>query len=236
MSALPRALATVSLASALTVVGSGPAPASTHGPAPVRAAAQAVTSATSVALSTTRSAYGQTITATASVVTSTGRPEGAVYFSVDGVATRANLGARTTVTLALPDAPVGDHAVTASFVPNYPDDQRGSTSPVQPWTVERVRTRLFVTVQGRGLRIPTSVRVEAGGEYGSAPTGRVTLTLTRAGSGRTTTRARALPADGVVVARYGTLGKGRYRSVVTYAGDSQHLPERRVQWFQVRQR
>jgi hypothetical protein len=218
----------------LAVLLAGPAVPSTA--APASASARVATSTTSLALSTTRSAYGQTVTATAAVATSTGRADGDVYFSVDGVATKVNLSATGTATLVLPDAPVGDHAVTASFVPQFPVDQQGSTSPAQAWTVDQVRTRLFVDVQGRGLRIPTNVRVEAGGEYGSAPTGRVTLTLKRAGSGRTIVRTKQLPRDGFVLARYGTLRRGSYRSVVTYAGDSQHLAEKRVRWFQVQQR
>lgn len=228
------------VASCLAAVLAGPlvlatasSPASASAPA---AAARAATSTTSVALSATRSSYGQTVSATAAVATSAGRAVGDVFFSVDGVATKVNLSATGTATLVLPDAPVGDHVVTATFVPQFPLEQQGSTSPAQGWTVERVRTRLFVDVTGRGLRLPTVVRVEAAGEYGSAPTGPVRLTLTRAGAGRTTVRSKALPGDGVVVARYGTLARGRYKSVVTYPGDDQHLPEKRVQWFQVRQR
>ncbi|RYB91091.1 hypothetical protein EUA93_19385 [Nocardioides oleivorans] len=236
MSALSRSLVAVSLAAALTVAGARATPASADGPTGARPSARVATSTTSVVLSTTRSAYGQTVTATAAVATSTGRADGDVYVSVDGVASKVNLSATGSATVVLPDAPVGDHAVTATFVPQFPVDQQGSTSPAQAWTVGQVRTRLFVDVQGRGLRIPTVVRVEAGGEYGSTPTGRVTITLERIGTGRTTVRTKVLPREGVVEARYGRLPRGGYRSVVTYAGDAEHLPEKRVQRFRVRQR
>ena len=229
MSASTRATSAVAVA-LLALVGAGPAAASAGssvgssvGSPAAATTARVATSMTSIALSTTRSAYGQTVTATAAVATSTGRADGDVYFAVDGVATKVNLSATGTATLVLPDAPVGAHAVTASFVPQFPVDQQGSTSAAQAWTVDRAPTRLFVNATGRGLRIPTVVLVEAAGEYGSRPTGRVRLTLSRAGSGRTVVRTKALPGDGVVVARYGALAKGRYRVVVSYGGDGQHL-------------
>ncbi|GAA1939389.1 Ig-like domain-containing protein [Nocardioides hwasunensis] len=215
------------LAGSLVVLTTGAA-----GLAPPAAAAVSTTS-TSLVLSSTRSTYGQTVTAAASV-TSTAEPAvGAVYFSVDGVAFRANVAATGNATLVLPAADVGQHTVTATFVPQLPDSQQGSTSSAQAWTVDRVRTRLEVRVTGRGARIPTSVRVRAAGEYGSRPTGRVRVVLKRAGTRGTTVDSQVLAPDGGVETRLGTLPRGRYRVTVTYAGDGRHLRERRVQWFRV---
>ena len=127
-------------------------------------------------------AYGQTVTATATVTTSPGPAQGDVVFSVDGLAIKANLGASGTATVVLPPAMVGQHAVSATFVPQFPEGQEGSTSPTQTWMVAQVRTRLQVRVIGKGARIPTSVQVKAAGEYGTRPTGRVKVVVRRTGT------------------------------------------------------
>lgn len=200
------------------------------------ASALAGASSTTVTLSPAQSAYGQPVRATATVTTGSGPPEGDVVFSVDGTAIKANLGAYGTATVVLPRLLVGTHPVSATFVPQFPTSQQGSTSPTQDWVVVQVRTRLQVRVIGKGLRIPTSVQVKAAGEYGSVPTGRVTMRLRRVSSGDTTRAARRLSSTGVAQAGFGRLRTGRYRLVVTYAGDTQHLDERQVTRFRVQQR
>ena len=179
---------------------------------------------TTMSISIPESAYGQIVTATASVSATSGVPEGDVVFSVDGVATKANLGASGVATFVLPRATVGQHPVVASFVPQFPERQEASASPTQTWSVAQVRTRLQVRVIGRGVRIPTSVRVGAAGEYGTLPTGRVSMAIRRTASGATTGRTRTLSPSAIAVADFGRLRTGRYRLVVTYAGDTQHLP------------
>ncbi len=201
-----------------------------------QAVALATPSSTAVALSAGQSAYGQTVTATAAVSTVPGPPEGDVVFSVDGLAIKANLGASGTATVVLPAASVGQHAVSATFVPQFPANQQSSTSPVQTWAVARARTRLQVRVIGKGARIPTSVKVKASGEFGSRPTGRVKVVVYRTGARDRTRAVQRLDAAAAALAELGRLRKGRYRLVVTYVGDSQHLRERRVERFRVRRR
>lgn len=191
---------------------------------------------TSLLLSTATSAYGQGVTATATVTATPGPAQGDVVFSIDDLTISANLGANGATTVVLPDATVGQHAVSATFVPQLPADQEGSTSPTQTWVVTQVRTRLQVRVIGKGLRIPTSVRVSAAGEYGTRPTGRVRVVVIRS-RGRDRTRVvTRLDGAGVALAELGRLRKGTYRLAVTYVGDSQHLGERRFGRFRVRQR
>jgi hypothetical protein len=158
-----------------------------------------------------------------------------VVFSVDDRQLKANLGASGTATVVLPDALVGRHEVTAAFVPQFPDAQEASSAS-QVWTVAQVRTRLQVRVIGKGARIPTSVQVKAAGEYGTLPSGRVTMVVRHVRSGTTTRAARRLSPTGVALADLGRLRKGGYRLVVTYAGDTQHLLERQFARFTVRQR
>lgn len=219
----------IGAAAAALLVVTGVAPAALG-------SAAAGQSSTTLALSTPQSAYGQIVTATAAVSSVPGPPEGDVVFSVDGVEIKANLGASGTAAAVLPTLPVGDHAVSATFVPQFPQAQQGSSSPTQTWTVVRVRTRLQVRVIGKGVRIPTSVQVKAAGEYGSLPTGRVRLVLHRIGSTGSERARRRLSSSGVAVADFGRLPKGRYRLVVTYSGDSQHLVERQFTRFRVQQR
>ena len=208
--------------------------AATSSTAPVSARGPQTT--TALALSATESAYGQTVTATAAVAASPGPAQGDVVFAVDGVQISANLGATGTAMVVLPDVLVGQHAVTATFVPQFPASQQGSTSPTQAWVVSRVRTRLQVRVIGKGARIPTSVQVKGAGDYGTTPTGRVKVVVRHIRTGDRTRRATRLDATALAMAGFGRLHKGDYRLVVTYAGDTQHLPARRVERFHVRRR
>ena len=208
--------------------------AGTVSTAPVSASAPQTT--TALALSATESAYGQTVTATAAVAASPGPAQGDVVFAVDGIQISANLGASGTATVVLPDALVGQHAVTATFVPQVPASQQGSTSPTQAWVVSQAQTRLQVRVIGKGARIPTSVQVKAAGDYGTGPTGRVKVVVRHIRTGDRTRRVTRLDATALALTGFGRLRKGDYRLVVTYAGDTQHLPERHVERFHVRRR
>ena len=201
-----------------------------------RAVALEAPSTTTLSLSTAQSAYGQSVIATAAVSTVPGPAQGDVVFAIDGVQFSANLGATGTAAVVLPDAAVGQHAVSATFVPQLPTSQQGSTSPTQAWVVAQVRTRLQVRVIGKGARIPTSVQVKAAGDYGSVPTGRVKVVVNRVGTDDRTREVRSLSSTAVAVAGLGRLRKGDYRLVVTYAGDTQHLRERHVERFHVRRR
>lgn len=198
---------------------------------PAQAAAP---STTTLVLSSPASAYGQPVTASVQVMTN-GPADGDVFLGVDGVETKINLTGGGAGTLVLPRALVGEHRVTARFVPRLPG-QDPSTSPPQSWVVTQVRTRLQVRVTGRGVRIPTSVVVAASGEYGTRPTGQVTVTARHLGTGRTTRREKTLEGAGTVLARLGTLRAGSYRLRVSYAGDAQHLAQRYSERFTVRQR
>lgn len=203
--------------------------------AAVQALALAVPSTTTLALSIPQSSYGQTVTATATVSSASGAAEGDVVISVDGVAKKLNLGASGAVSLVLPRALVGEHAVSATYVP-FGGTHEGSTSPTQTWTVAQVRTRLQVRVIGRGARIPTSVRVGAAGEFGTRPTGRVRFVVRRVADGKRVVAAQRLDTASVAQVGLGKLRKGAYRLEVTYVGDSQHLRERHTETFRVRQR
>ena len=218
----------VATAVLLALIGVGGA-----APAPAHAASQSTTTLT---LSSPTSSYGQTVTASATVTTPGGPADGDVYFTVDGTSVKANLGASGSASLVLSrDAAVGEHAVSARFVPRLPG-QQPSTSPTVAWVVSQVRTRLQVRVTGRGVRIPTSVVVAAAGEFGTRPTGPVTVTVRHLGTGKTTRRERTLDGAGTVLAGFGKLRAGGYRLRVTYAGDAQHVTERVSTRFAVRQR
>ncbi|PKH42766.1 Ig-like domain (group 3) [Nocardioides alpinus] len=211
------------------------APLTVLAAAMVPAVALAGSSTTTVALSAPESAYGQSVTATATVAASSGAAEGDVVFSVDGLARKVNLGANGTATLVLPRATVGEHSISATYVP-FPASDQGSASPIQRWVVSQVRTRLQVRVIGRGARIPTSVQVSASGEYGTRPTGRVKVVVRRIGTRDSTRVVTRLSTTGGALAALGRLDQGHYRLAVTYVGDSQHLRETSSGTFYVRRR
>lgn len=216
-------------AALLALVGSGWA-------VPAHASAGSGPSTTSLVLSTTESAYGETVTASATVTTAPGPAQGDLVFAVGDQRFKANLGASGSASIVLPKLSVGQHPVSATFVPQLPAEQQGSTSPAQSWVVSPVRTRLQVRVIGRGARIPTSVEVKAAGEFGTLPTGRVKVRTQRAGTRVSTRVVQRLSTAGVVRAGLGRLPRGTYRLVVTYVGDSQHRREIHSGRFFVRRR
>lgn len=193
-------------------------------------------SSTTLVLSSPTSAYGQTVTASAKVVIPGDLPAGDVVFTVDGTTIKANLRGDGTASIVLPRALAGQHAVTAAFDPQFDDQQNASASPTQAWVVTQAPTRLQVRVTGRGAHVPTSVVLVASGEYGTRPTGAVTVTVRHLGTRKLTRRERTLDATGAATARFGILRTGTYRLRVTYAGDAQHTARRHTEKFTVRQR
>ncbi len=214
------------LALALALTGAGWAtPASTAPPA----------STTTLVLSSPTSVYGQTVTATARVVLPGGVAEGDVLFVLDGSSIKANLKGDGSASIVLPRTLVGEHPISARFV-QFPDRQQGSESATTSWVVTPVRTRLQVRVTGRGAHVPTSVVLVAAGDFGTTPTGAVTVEVRRLRTGKVVRRTRTLDGSGAALARFGILRTGTYRLRVAYAGDGQHLAERHSEKFAVRQR
>ncbi|RYB89706.1 hypothetical protein EUA06_13970 [Nocardioides glacieisoli] len=194
----------------------------------------AAPSQTTLVLSDSTSSYGDSVTATAQVTTA-GPADGDVVFSVDGFSVRANIsGGMARVTLPRQTA-VGEHAVTASFVPRLPG-QDPSTSATTTWVVSKAQTFLQARITGRGAHVPTGVVIGAIGDWGTRPTGPVTVTARHLRTGKVTRRERTLDPPGAATARLGVLRTGRYRLRVTYAGDAQHLAARYTEKFTVRQR
>lgn len=193
-------------------------------------------SSTTLVLSNPTSAYGQTVTASAKVTIPGDLPAGDVVFTVDGAAIKANLRADGSASIVLPRALVGQHTVTAAFDPQFDDQQQSSTSPPQTWSVTQASTQVQARVTGRGAHVPTAVVVTAAGDYGTRPTGTVTVTVRHLGTRKLTRRVKTLDPTGTVLARFGILRVGTYRLRVSYAGDAQHLAARRTAKFTVRQR
>lgn len=195
-------------------------------------------STTTLSLTTPTSAYGQTVTAQASVAVPGSTPNGKVYFAVDdGTSFMASINSSGTATYTLPrDVAVGQHAVSATFVPRYPDQQEGSQSAPVSWVVAKARTFVQTRITARGAHVPTGVVIGAVGDFGTRPSGSVTVTARHLGTGKVTRRERTFDPSGAATARLGILRTGTYRLRVTYAGDAGHLPTRSTEKFTVRQR
>jgi hypothetical protein len=190
-------------------------------------------STTTLTLDKTTSEYGQDVTATAKVTTSSGTPDGDVAFAVDGLATKAKIGKDGIATLVLPDAGAGAHNVVATFVPRDPAAYLGSPSAGQAWTVTKARTRMRIPVTGRTTSVVTRVSVKAKGVYDTVPTGKVRITVKRIGKRGKWVKVRTLDATGVARAGFGRLKKGRYQAVVVYRGDANHRYLRKAKQVRV---
>ena len=193
-------------------------------------------STTTLTLDKTASEYGQDVTATAKVTTSSGVPDGDVAFSVDGVATKARVGKGGLATLVLPDAGAGTHSVTATFVPRETAAYDASASPAQAWTVSPARTRMRIPVTGRTTKVATKVGVKAKGVFDTVPTGKVRIKVKRIGKAGRWVKVRTLDANGAARAGFGRLKKGRYRATVVYRGDANHRYLKKAKTFRVTRR
>ncbi|NYE37776.1 hypothetical protein F4692_002909 [Nocardioides cavernae] len=196
------------------------------------AAGAAPATSTTLVLSNPTSAYGQSVRASAAVASSAGPAQGDVVFTVDGIAIKANLTGGGTASVLLPDTAVGIHEVRATFVPQLPLQQEGSSSPVQQWRVERAAVDLGVQVSGARPRSAARVRLDLRGDFGTSPGGDVRLRLAMAGGPRRV-RTATLDATARATVRLGRLAPGRYRLVATYAGDADHLAARRTVRYRV---
>jgi hypothetical protein len=136
----------------------------------VAPAEAAPATSTTLALDTSSSAYGRTVRATASVASAEGPAQGDVVFAVDGVEIKANLTGGGRASILLPRSEVGSHAVTATFVPQFPDQQEGSSAPAQVWEVFRVAVDVDLRVSGARPRSVARVHLTLSGDYGKGVT------------------------------------------------------------------
>lgn len=222
------------VAAALTAASGVVAPGPVNGATPAAASAASTPTSTSLALSHPVSAFGETVRASAAVVTAGGPAQGDVVFTVDGLAVKANLTGGGTASILLPEAAVGGHTVVATFVPQLPQQQDGSVSPAQTWQVDRATVDLGLRVSGARPRSAARVHLDLRGDFGTTPTGTVRLRLVRAASPARKARSATLDAAGRATARLGRLGPGRHRLVASYPGDAGHEDARRTVRFRVR--
>jgi hypothetical protein len=225
-----RTLGTAVALVATVCASAGPGTAAAA-PAPVAApVAVPVGTSTTLELSADVSAYGRTVRATATVTTGGAPAQGDVLFTLDGAATttttKANLTGGGTASVLLPRADVGLHPVTATFVPQLPEEQSGSASAPLVWRVVRASADVGLRVSGARPRSVARAHLDVRGVFGTVPTGQVRVRV-RGSSGPRPVRTVALDRTGRAVVRLGRLGAGRHRVVATYAGDARHEAARR---------
>ena len=179
--------------------------------------------------------HGQPLTAGATVTAAGVAPDGWVYFVVDGVSFRSDVVPGGTAATTFGGLGAGTHEVSATFVPRDPAQQDGSTSPPTVVTVARAGTKPQVRVSGTRPNRVARLRARVRATYGTTPTGRVSITLRKRGSAGQRTR-RVVLEDGTARLELGRLATGRYRVVVRYLGDADHLASRQGATFRVRRR
>ena len=197
--------------------------------------AVAAPTSTTLTLARTTADFGQDVAASATVTSSSGRPVGEVGFTVDGVATGAKVGEDGVASLELPDSPVGSHTVWATFVPSDVSAFSRSTSVTKLLLVSKAETKAQVQATGRTTTTVTRVAAKMEGAFGTVPTGQVRITLKRLGTSGRWVKSKSLDGAGAAKARLGKLAKGRYRVVVLYRGDANHLDARKTTTFRVAQ-
>jgi len=138
----------------------------------------------------------------------------------------------------------GAHQVGAVFVPADPVFYGGGPHAHPPGGtnyenpvyvgVGFVTTEPRVRVKGKDADRRTKVRVRVAPEFDSTATGKVKVNLRRLGAKKRWSATRTLGSNARAVAGFGKLPRGRYKVVVKYRGDDNHLGSRTVRTFRVR--
>jgi hypothetical protein len=195
-------------------------------------------------------AYGQPIPVRVRVSAwGTRKPAGWVDVTLDGVTRRVPVGAdgEAVLTMPGPSERAGYHALGAAFVPADPRFYGGGAgvhppggtnyrNPVSiPVTFARATPQVRVT--GRRANRTTRVHVRVVPEFASTPSGTVRVNLRRLGTKKHWSKTISVDVvDGrsKALAGFGKLPRGRYRLIVKYRGDADHLGSRAFETFRVR--
>lgn len=190
-------------------------------------------SSTELTLSPVTAGFGGATTATAKVTTTGGPAEGDVTFVVAGVSTKVPV-SNGQATLEIDEAAIGSNAVSATFTPKDAAHFEPSSAAPATFKVSKAATSTKVKITGKRLRQPTATTIKVVGINKTSATGKVKLVLRKAGNqGFQKAKSGAL-AKGSRGFNLGKLGKGRYKVVVTYLGDANHLRSKTVKNFLVR--
>ena len=173
------------------------------------------------------------MTATAKVTTTGGTPDGDVTFVVDGVSTKVPV-KDGAASLVLDEAVVGTHPVSATFTPKDAVHYEGSSATPANLKVSRAATSTKVKITGKRVRERTAATIKVVGINKTVPTGKVKLVLRKAGNQGFLKAKSGTLAKGARTFNLGRLGKGTYKVVVKYLGDSNHLKSKTVKRFRVR--
>ena len=190
-------------------------------------------STTALTLSPATAGYGAPVTATAKVTTAGGTPDGDVTFVVDGVSTKVPV-KDGAASLVVDEAVVGSHAVSATFTPKDATHYEGSSATPGSFKVSKAATSTRVKITGKRVRERTAAAIRVVGINKTVPTGKVKLVLRKAGNQGFHKAKSGTLAKGARTFNLGRLGKGTYRVVVKYLGDSNHLKSKTVKRFRVR--
>lgn len=189
-------------------------------------------------------AYGEPVPVEAQVrVRGSRAAAGWVDFSLGGVTQRVALDDRGTARATFP-GPVDRTAtnpvisttnfITAAYVPADSRYFRATASypALVPVTFATTEPRVRITGTDADRRTRVKVRVEPAFE--SSPSGTVRVNLRRLGSRGHWSKTKAIGSRSRAVAGFGKLPRGRYKVVVKYRGDDNHLGSRTVRTFRVR--
>lgn len=193
----------------------------------------ATRSATALTLAPATAGYGAPVTATAKVTTPGGTPDGDVTFVVDGVSTKVQV-KDGAASLVIDQAEVGNNAVSATFTPKDAIHYEGSSATPANLKVTKAATSTKVKITGKRVRERTAAAIKVVGINKTVPTGKVKLVLRKVGNKGFLKVKSGKLAKGSRGFNLGRLGKGKYKVVVKYVGDANHLKSKTIKRFRVR--
>ncbi|MBO0847419.1 MAG: Ig-like domain repeat protein [Nocardioides sp.] len=174
-------------------------------------------STTLLALSSSKAAHGQPVSATAHVTTDSGAAAGSVAFTAGGKTVTAQV-SDGTASATLPALQVGTHKVTATFTPD--DTSFDASSSSKTLTVTKANSTSSTTARyhKRVKQVTASSKVR--GAFGNDPSGRVSFVLKR-GKHKVAAKSAQLNADNVAQVTFRKVSRpGNYSVTTRYAGNA----------------
>lgn len=192
--------------------------------------------ATAVDVLTEEVEFGEVVSVSPTVTPVRGTATGTLTVSAGNASTDVSVAGKTVPVATLTGLTAGSHPLRAAFVPKDATFYRGSTATVPVVQVAKAAARVQARVLSREPGKRAVMRVRVRGVHDTVSTGDVRVTLRPVGRAGKKVKSRTLDRTGSDVVRFAKVSRGRYKVVVKYRGDANHLAAKITKTFRVKQR
>lgn len=178
--------------------------------------------------------FGEDVSVVPSVTPVRGTAAGTLTVSSGAASSAVTVAGKTVPVATLTGLTAGSHALRATFVPQDTTFYRGSTATAPVVQVSKAASRVETRVLSREAGKRAVLRVVVRGVHDTISTGDVRVTLRPVGRAGKRVKVRTLDRSGSDVVRFAKLDRGRYKVVVKYRGDANHLMSSTTKTFRAK--